>query len=435
MRKKFISAAAAASALALTLTACGGDGNAPDTNGGGGDVTLQMVESLTNPTRTEVIKGLLAEFETANPGIKVELISPPSEQADQSLQQMLQAGSGVDVLEVRDLTVGPFSNNGWLYDMAAETEAWDGFDALTDQAKSVALNADGNSWFIPYGFYGLSLFYRTDLVADAGFDGPPVTWDDLIEQAAAIQDPTQNRYGYAFRGGANSAGQVMSILEAWNADNLDETNAYKVTSGETIFSTPESQEALDRYIELFETGSPESSVAWGFSEMVEGFTNGSTAFLLQDPEVIAVVRGSSLADDQWSVAPNPVGPTGKAAWPMATAGWGVTEASEHKEEAVKLVQFLSGDASTTFAKENSLVPIQTAAGDDPFFSEGPWAAYVEMTSNPEVFISVEEPRGVSWWTEWMQRSESDLQRVLIGNMTTTELLEGWDQFWTEKWAG
>lgn len=435
MRKKFISAAAAASALALTLTACGGDGNAPDTNGGGGDVTLQMVESLTNPTRTEVIKGLLAEFETANPGIKVELISPPSEQADQSLQQMLQAGSGVDVLEVRDLTVGPFSNNGWLYDMAAETQAWDGFDALTDQAKSVALNADGNSWFIPYGFYGLSLFYRTDLVADAGFDGPPVTWDDLIEQAAAIQDPTQNRYGYAFRGGANSAGQVMSILEAWNADNLDETNAYKVTSGETIFSTPESQEALDRYIELFETGSPESSVAWGFSEMVEGFTNGSTAFLLQDPEVIAVVRGSSLADDQWSVAPNPVGPTGKAAWPMATAGWGVTEASEHKEEAVKLVQFLSGDASTTFAKENSLVPIQTAAGDDPFFSEGPWAAYVEMTSNPEVFISVEEPRGVSWWTEWMQRSESDLQRVLIGNMTTTELLEGWDQFWTEKWAG
>ena len=31
---------------------------------------------------------------------------------------MLQSGKGVDVLEVRDITVGPFSNNGWLYDMA-----------------------------------------------------------------------------------------------------------------------------------------------------------------------------------------------------------------------------------------------------------------------------------------------------------------------------
>ncbi|MDF1487365.1 ABC transporter substrate-binding protein [Tessaracoccus caeni] len=436
MRKKFITAAAAVSALALALTACGGDkGSTGGETGGGGEVTLQMVESLTNPARTELIRGLLDEFQTANPGIKVDLVSPPSEQADQKLQQMLQSGSGVDVLEVRDLTVGPFSNNKWLYDMSAETKAWEGFEALTDQAKKVAVNADGKSWFIPYGFYGLSLFYRTDMVKDAGFDGPPTTWDDLITQAAKIQDPTQNRYGYAFRGGKNSAGQLMSILEAWNADNLDVTNAYKVTSGATIFSTPESQAALDRYIELFKTGSPESSVAWGFTEMVEGFTNGSTAFLLQDPEVIAVVRGSSLTEDQWSVAPNPVGPTGKAAWPMATAGWGVTEASEHKEEAVKLVQFLSGDASTTFAKENSLVPIQSAAGEDPFFSEGPWAAYVEMTANPEVFIGVEEPRGVSWWTEWMQRSETDLQQVLIGQMSTTDLLKGWDQFWTEKWAG
>ena len=435
MRKKLVAAVATVSALALTLTACGNGGGGDNGSAAGGDVTLQMVESLTNPGRTEVIKKLLGEFEAANPGIKVNLVSPPSEQADQKIQQMLQSGSGVDVLEVRDLTVGPFSNNGWLYDMATETKGWSGFEALTDQAKNVAVNADGKSWFIPYGFYGLSLFYRTDLVKEAGFDGAPQSWDDLIEQAAAIQDPAKNRYGYAFRGGKNSAGQLMSILQAWNADNLDVTNAYKVTSGASIFSTPESQTALDRYIELFKTGSPESSVAWGFTEMVEGFTNGSTAFLLQDPEVIAVVKDSSLTDDQWSVATNPVGPTGKAAWPMATAGWGVTEASTHKAEAVKLVQVLSGDPSTTFAKENSLVPIQTAAGEDPFFSEGPWAAYVEMTANPDVWISVEEPRGVAWWTEWMQRSEADLQQVLIGKMSTADLLKGWDQFWTEKWAG
>ena len=261
MRKKLVTAVATVSALALTLTACGNGGGGDNGSAAGGDVTLQMVESLTNPGRTEVIKKLLGEFESANPGIKVNLVSPPSEQADQKIQQMLQSGSGVDVLEVRDLTVGPFSNNGWLYDMAAETKAWDGFAALTDQAKNVAVNADGKSWFIPYGFYGLSLFYRTDMVKEAGFDGAPKSWDDLIEQAAKIQDPAKNRYGYAFRGGKNSAGQLMSILQAWNADNLDVANAYKVNSGATIFSTPESQTALDRYIELFKTGSPESSVA------------------------------------------------------------------------------------------------------------------------------------------------------------------------------
>lgn len=433
MRKKLITAVAAVSALSLMLSGCGGGGGGGAAEGG--DVTLQMVESLSSPARTELIKGLLKDFETANPGIKVKLVTPPSEQADQKLQQMLQSGSGVDVLEVRDLTVGPFSNNGWLYDMSADLKGWDGLEKLTDQAKNVTVNADGKSWFIPYGFYGLSLFYRTDFVKDAGFAGPPHSWDDLIKQAATIQDPTKNRYGYAFRGGANSAGQLMSVLQAWNADNLDITNAYKVKSGATIFSTPESEQALGRYLELFKTGSPESSIAWGFSEMVQAFTNGSTAFLLQDPEVIAVVRDSSLTGDQWSVATNPVGPTGKAAWPMATAGWGVTEASKHKAEAVKLVKFLAGDASTTFAKENSLVPILKAAGEDEFFKSGPWAAYVEMTANPDVWIVVEEPRGVAWWTEWMQRSEADLQQLLLGKISTADLLTGWDKFWTEKWEG
>lgn len=435
MRRKFIHAAAAVSAVALALTACGGESNTNDGDTGGETVTLQMVESLTSPARTELLKSMLKDFETENPDIKVDLISPPTEQADQKIQQMLQSGSGVDVLEVRDLTVGPFTNNSWLYDMSDALEGWDGLGSLTDQAREVAIDEEGHSYFIPYGFYGLSLFYRTDLVAEAGFDGAPEAWSDLIEQAAAIQDPTQNKYGYAFRGGANSIGQLAAILQAYNADELDVENAYKVNSGDTLFSTPESQEAIDSYIELFKTGSPESSVAWGYPEMVQAFTNGSTAFLLQDPEVIAAVEDSSLTEDQWSVAPNPVGPTGKAAWPLATAGWGVAEASDHPEQAVALVKWLAGEPSTTFAKENSLVPILKEAGEDEFFSSGPWAAYVDMTSKPEVYMSVEEPRGVAWWTEWMKKSENDLQNVLLGESTTTELLADWDQYWTEKWEG
>ena len=425
--------AAATLAAALTLSACAGDGSGKEA--ASGKVTVTMVESLTSPARTALLNSLIQEFEATHSNIDVELISPPTDQADAKIQQMLQSGSGVDVLEVRDLTVGPFSNNGWLHDMAPDLKGWDGMQAMTEQARTAASSADGKTWFVPYGFYGLSLFYRTDLVAEAGFDGPPKTWQDLVVQSAKIQDPSQNRYGYAFRGGKNSAGQLLSILEAYNADKLDVTNAYKVTSGATIFSTPESQTALDTYIELFRTGSPESSVAWGYPEMVQGFTNGSTAFLLQDPEVIAVVQESSLTQEQWNLAPNLLGPSGKAAWPMATAGWGITSFSKHKPEALELITFLSGEASTRFAKENSLVPILSAAAEDEFFRTGPWAAYVTMTSDPDTWIAVTEPRSSAWWTEWMQRSETDLQKVLLGEMTTAELLKGWDQYWTEKWAG
>ena len=175
MGMKFARIGATVALGSMVLSGCGGaGGDSSGTSGASGDsgntVNLKMVESLTNPARTALIKELLADFEKENPNIKVELISPPTEQADQKIQQMLQAGTGVDVLEVRDLTVGPFSNNGWLLDMADHIKQWDGYEKLTEQAKKFTIDSEGHSYLVPYGFYGLSLFYRTDLVEEAGFD-------------------------------------------------------------------------------------------------------------------------------------------------------------------------------------------------------------------------------------------------------------------------
>ncbi|MFP1603690.1 ABC transporter substrate-binding protein [Microbacterium sp. 2216-1] len=431
MKHKLLTAASIGTVAALALTGCSAssDGGSAD-----GDVTLQMVESLTNPARTDLLRGLLDEFEAENPGITVKLVSPPTEQADQKIQQMLQSGKGVDVLEVRDLTVGPFSNNGWLYDMKSDLADWDGWNELTENAQAAA-DTDGKSYFVPYGFYGLSLFYRTDLVADAGFDGPPQSWEDLLEQASAIQDPSSNVYGYAFRGGPNANSNVVAAIEAYVIDDLNVEDAFLLNDGTTMFAAPEAQDAVDTYFELFTQASPPSAVSWGYPEMVAGFTNGTTAFLLQDPEVIATVQESSLSEDQWDTAPLLVGPTGKAAQPLATAGWGVTEASEHKEEAVKLVEFLSSSGpATTFAQKNSLVPIIAGAAEDDFYKTGPWTSYVTMTENPDTYINVVQPRGVSWWTEWIQKSDQDVQKVLLGDMSTQELLASWDEYWTEKYA-
>jgi multiple sugar transport system substrate-binding protein len=411
-------------------------GGCSASSGGDGTVTLQMVESLTNPTRTTLLKELLADFETENPDIQVELISPPTDQADQKIQQMLQSGTGVDVLEVRDITVGPFSANGWISDMSTELDGWEGWDDMTENAVDYATGDDGKTYYIPYGFYGLSLFYRTDLVADAGFDAPPSTWEDLLDEASAVQGSGDGNYGYAFRGGTNGNTNLITAISAYVADDIDTSNGFLLTDGSTIFSAPEAQEAADVYFDLFEQASPPSSVAWGYPEMVEGFSNGSTAFLLQDPEVISTIGTSTaITADQWNTAPLPVGPTGKAVQPVATSGWGTAESSEHKAEAAKLIEFLSsGDASTRFTKENSLVPILKSAAADEFYSTGAWASYVTMTDAPETYLSVVQPRTVAWWTEWIQKADSELQQVLVGDMTSEELLASWDEYWTEKWS-
>jgi multiple sugar transport system substrate-binding protein len=423
--------AAAGLAAVLALAGCGGAEPAKD-----GKVTLKMVESLTNPTRTDTLKKLISGFEQANPNIKVDLISPPTDQADQKIQQMLQSGKGIDVVEARDITVGSFGANEWLYDMSTDLKGWEGWDNLTDNAVTYS-KQNGKTYYIPYGFYGLSLFYRSDVVKEAGFSGPPASWSEMLEQASAINKPAENKFGYAFRGGTNANSNAVAIIEAYVADEIDKENAFKLTSGKTIFSSPKAQEAMDLYIDLFKKGSPPSSVAWGYPEMVQGFSNGSTSFLLQDPEVIATVRESkSIKEDQWNVAPLLVGPSGKAIQPVASAGWGIAASSNTKPEAVKLIKYLAqGDAATTFSKDNSLVPTLKSAAQDSFYSTGPWAAYVKMTENPETYVSAVQPRSVSWWSEWIKKSDGELQRVLTGKMSTSELLASWDTYWSQKWAG
>ncbi|BCW51892.1 hypothetical protein StoSoilB13_42340 (plasmid) [Arthrobacter sp. StoSoilB13] len=227
-----MASAAAGLAAVLALAGCGGGQNAAD-----GKVTLKMVESLTNPTRTETLKKLISGFERENPDIKVDLISPPTDQADQKIQQMLQSGKGIDVVEARDITVGSFGANNWLYDMTKDLDGWDGWNNLTENAVTYS-KQNGKTYYIPYGFYGLSLFYRSDLVKDAGFDGPPSSWSEMAEQAAALNKPSENKFGYAFRGGTNANSNAVAIIEAYVADEIDRENAFKLTSGKTIFSSP-----------------------------------------------------------------------------------------------------------------------------------------------------------------------------------------------------
>ena len=55
------------------------------------DTTLQLTEVITSPQRTELLKGMIAKFEAANPGVKVEVTSLPWGQAFEKLATMVRA--------------------------------------------------------------------------------------------------------------------------------------------------------------------------------------------------------------------------------------------------------------------------------------------------------------------------------------------------------
>lgn len=411
---------AALAAVTLTLTACGGSGSG--SGGSEGAVRLRMIESLTSPDRTKLIKSLLADFEKANPGIEVELISPPLDSADQKITQIMQTRKDLDVVEVRDHTAKSFSNNGWLLELP--TTDWAGWDELTELTRTKAVEVGGKAYLIPYGFYQRALFYRTD----RGITTPPTTWQELYE--AGKKMTTGDQFGYSFRGGKGGADYAVQMISAYNGEALDPEKSFFLKDKRTIFSTPEAAQALELFVKIFKEASPPDSVSWGYPEMVQGFTSGVTGMLIQDPEVIKTVEESGLRN--WSTAPIPKGPTGYAFQPVGYAGWGVTSFSAHQAEAIKLVRFLSEPAqSIRFAKGNSLIPIARSAQDDPQFSQGAWKAYLEAQQDPKQVITI-RPVDYPGWSQFLVDSDRDVQSLLTGGKTVAEVLKGWDEFWQDQ---
>lgn len=428
------------SAVAMSMTLLSSATVFADEGGddSGEEVTLRMIESLTSPERTALLQRYADAYHEEHPNVTVELISPPLENADQKITQMLQASEPLDILEVREQTITQFMNNGWIAPMDDYLKDWDEYDTLTETAKDYMKRYDDKCYFMPYGFYQRALFYRKDWLKDAGLE-VPTSWDEILETGKKLTDSSSNKYGWTFRGGQGGYFYLEMLL--WSYVGYDKladpyTGSYflKDQDGKTIFTTEEAKQAVDFYKQLYDEASPKDSIQWAFAEMVQGFIGGTTGMIIQDPETIATYS-SEMSDDQWGYAPMPVGPTGQAIFPNSPAGWGITSYSEHQKEAVDFIKYLSSaEINTDFAHKYSTIPIHSNAPDlDDYFKTGPFSVYMEMAAEPDKYVFAQSPNTYNAYAEWNNSVDQVIQQFVAGDISDDEFLEYCDQYWTKAY--
>ncbi|WP_372663379.1 sugar ABC transporter substrate-binding protein [Cohnella sp.] len=421
------------------LAGCGSndDNNSTASGATGNDVkgekiTLRMIESLTSPKRTELIQAMLTKFESENPNIKVDFISPPFDQADNKIRTMLGSSEELDIMEVRDLNVAEFVNNGYVEPLNSYTEKWDDFATVSSVSKSVGTVAD-KLYFIPNGLYQRQMFYRSDWFEEKGLK-PPTTWQELYETGKQLTDPAKNRFGFSFRGAGGSNGTTDAMILAYNGANVNVEDSMFTTDGATVYSTPEAKAAMELYLKIYKETSPPDSINWGFQEQVQAFTSGVTAILLQDPDVIQSLQ-EKMEEGTWATAPLQTGPTGKALFSAGGAGWGISSKSKHKEEAWKLIAFLSSpEVNTGFSKDFGLIPIHTSATEDEFFKTGPYKTLIDMSNKPDMFVNAKPPFEYPGTGQWGQVAMESGQALLLGQVSLEETLKKWDAFWVDQKA-
>ena len=391
--------------------------------------TLTFFETMTSPGRTAVIQSILDDYSTANPGTTVNLISPPYEQADNKLTLMLTSNQDLDVIEVRDHTVKQFVNNGKLTDLTSYLSAWEEGSDLLPLANAAARTVDNKPYLIPQFFFVKALFVRTDILKQYGYNKLPATMEEMYEMATAITGKSSSQFGFGFRGKGN-AFKISDIMILSDVNNINKDNIYKTTDGKFSFDNPAAREALTEYVDLYNNAVPSDGINWGFNEQVNAFISGSTPFLLQDPDTVALVN-EQLGEENYTVIPVPVGKSGKAYLDYGFAGLSIPSYTKNSEAAWDLISYITGaEKNAEFCKAYGPLPIHSASyANDPYFSSGVYKAWEKTMSDTKTYSFVKYPLDSPKYPGWPQIQEQYMQSLLLGQITADEAIAKWASYW------
>ena len=311
----------------------------------------------------EVVQELAREFERDNPGIRVRVQQIPWTAAHEKL---LTAHVGDATPDIAQL------GNTWV----AEFEALDALvrlDSLVAQSPVIdpagyfpgiwATNVvDSALYGVPWYVDTRVIFYRTDILARAGYATMPTTWSEW--RAAMTRIREQAGPGkYAILLPTNEWPQPVILGQQAGSPLLKDGGRYGA------FSDSAFRAGFEFYAGLFRDSLAPAVSSNQISNIYQEFANGTYAMIITGPWNIGEFRRRLPAElqDKWATAPLP-GPTGGASG-VSTAGGAslvIFRGSKHQREAWKLVEFLSRpEQQLAFWRLTGDLPARMESWKDP----------------------------------------------------------------------
>lgn len=392
------------------------------------DTTVKLVEVITSPQRTEFLKKQIAEFEAANPGVKVEVVSLPWGQAFEKFLTMVQAGDTPDVVEMPERWMGLYGNNGQLEDLGPYMAKWADAKTLGDRAKQFGSTVNNTQYMIPYGYYIRAMFWNKKLFKEAGLDHPPATLDEFVEDSKKIS-AMQGKYGYCLRGGSGAFTGMHMFMNIANGKG-----GYFNADGTSTINEPGSVKGLQMLADLYKDGyAPKDSVSWGYNEIVAGFYSGTCAMLDQDPDALIGIADKMSADD-FAVAPMPTGPSGKSYPTLGYAGWAMFANSKVKDDAWKLMAtLLSPKDNLEWAKEVGVIPIHNGADQDEHFKTEQFKGWFDELNDTSKYEMVTPPTHLENLGNFVDNiAIKNFQEVLLGQKKAQDVADEWAAYLTKE---
>ena len=325
--------------------------------------------SWGSKSEIDILKPILSEFEKENSDIKIDFMHIPQNYF-QKLHLLFASNTAPDVVFLNNQYLPVYANAGKLEDLTDYN--------LVDQnfyPKAVeAMSRNGKIYAVPRDISNLVIFYNKDIFDKNNLPYPDetTTFNDFLTLAKAATDHEKGIFGISFE---EDPLFYLPYL-------MSEGGGLLSDDGKTeILNTPESQNGLNFYADLrnkYHVAPMQSESA--SATMAQMFLQGKLAMHLSGRWLVPKYRES--ADFDWDVAPFPKGTKGSIV-PLDASGWAISADSKHKEEAARLIKFLSSKENLEkFSESGLIVPARIDSANSKSFLNG------KKPKNAKVFLDV-----------------------------------------------
>jgi multiple sugar transport system substrate-binding protein len=337
-------------ALAILVASC--------SNASAGDRTTVRLWAMGR--EGEVVSQLIPEFEKQHPGIHVEVQQIPWTAAHEKLLTAFVGDATPDIAML---------GNTWVPEFVA-LNALAPLDGMTARSRVIRRDdffpgiwktnvVNGKTYGIPWYVDTRVIFYRTDLLAKAGYKAFPTTWAAWITAMKKIKSQMSDRQ-YPMLMPTNEWPQPVGFALETGSPILRAGGRYGA------FEQPAFRKAFDFYLSFYRGGlaSPVSSTQ--VSNLFQEFERGNIAMYISGPWYIGEFRNrlDSAVQNKWGTAPMP-GVNGPGVSMAGGSSLSLFSASAHKKEAWLLMEYLSRPETQLkfYALTGDLPPRRTAWQD------------------------------------------------------------------------
>ena len=239
-------------------------------------ISIMYMTEEGDPPSVKVYNGFKKEFEAQNPNVKVQIQQIETGDLALKITIAIAAGAPLDVFTVPVALAPKLARGGRLLNLDPMLESLGGKDKWY---PTTLIEIGGHAYAVPYATGGQVLWYRKDLLDQAGLTVPE-RWSDWLAAAAKLTDKTTGIYGMALPGSKHHATFMWFSVFLWQSHAQIFNKDLEV-----VLDNPDAVEALEFYTKMLKYA-PEGVGAWSYYDILDAYTSAKTAMTMYHGRVL-----------------------------------------------------------------------------------------------------------------------------------------------------